>query len=58
MYITDPVGIRDPEEWFVSMLTRKDYILEVHNYQDPAGASGSRWKGAIKKLLRMWSGLR
>lgn len=36
-YITHPKGIRDPEEWFVSLLTRKDYILAIHNYQYEIG---------------------
>ncbi len=36
-YITHPKGIRNPEEWFVSLLTRKDYILAIHNYQYEIG---------------------
>jgi uroporphyrinogen-III decarboxylase len=36
-YILDPKGIRDPEEWFVSLLTRKNYVLEIHNYQYEIG---------------------
>jgi hypothetical protein len=28
-----PVGIRDPEEWYVSMLTRKGYVQDIFHYQ-------------------------
>ena len=31
--IKDPDGIRDPEEWYVSLLTRKNYIKELFGYQ-------------------------
>lgn len=28
-----PKGIRDPEEWFISMMTRKNYIQAIHQRQ-------------------------
>ena len=28
-----PVGIRDPEEWYISSLTRKDYVKEIFRLQ-------------------------
>jgi hypothetical protein len=31
--VAHPKGIRDPEEWFVSMMTRKDYVQAIHQYQ-------------------------
>jgi uroporphyrinogen-III decarboxylase len=31
--VKDPVGIRDPEEWYVSLVTRKDYIGEIFEIQ-------------------------
>jgi hypothetical protein len=31
--IPHPVGIRDPEEWYVSTMTRKQYIMDIYNYQ-------------------------
>ena len=36
-YILEPKGIRDPEEWFVSLLTRKDYVRDIHSYQFEIG---------------------
>jgi hypothetical protein len=32
-HVTHPKGIRDPEEWYVSSLTRKDYIMEIFRLQ-------------------------
>jgi len=32
-HIPHPKGIRDPEEWFMSMITRKQYIKEIFQYQ-------------------------
>lgn len=32
-HLAHPKGIRDPEEWFVSMILRKDYIRAIHQYQ-------------------------
>ena len=32
-HIPYPKGIRDPEEWFVSMVARKQYIKEIFQYQ-------------------------
>jgi hypothetical protein len=31
--ILHPKGIRDPEEWYVSTLTRKDYVKEIFHLQ-------------------------
>jgi hypothetical protein len=31
--VKDPVGVRDPEEWYVSLITRKDYIGEIFEIQ-------------------------
>jgi hypothetical protein len=31
--VKDPEGVRDPEEWYVSLKTRKDYISEIFGYQ-------------------------
>lgn len=31
--IKNPVGIRDPEEWYVSSVLRKDYISDIFHYQ-------------------------
>ena len=31
--VLHPHGIRDPEEWYVSSLTRKDYIKEIYRLQ-------------------------
>ena len=31
--VLDPKGIRDPEEWYVSTLTRKDYVKEIFRLQ-------------------------
>ena len=32
-HLPHPKGIRDPEEWYVSMILRKDYIRAIHQYQ-------------------------
>ncbi len=32
-HLAHPRGIRDPEEWLVSMITRKQYIRDIHRYQ-------------------------
>ena len=32
-HLAHPRGIRDPEEWLASMITRKQYILDVHRRQ-------------------------
>ena len=32
-HIPHPKGIRDPEEWYVSSITRKSYIKEIYEYQ-------------------------
>ena len=32
-HIPYPKGIRDPEEWYVSSITRKNYIKEIYQYQ-------------------------
>jgi len=32
-HIPHPKGIRDPEEWYVSTITRKQYIKEIFQYQ-------------------------
>lgn len=32
-FMTDPKGIRDIEEWYISTISRRDYILNVFNYQ-------------------------
>ena len=32
-HIPHPKGIRDPEEWYVSAVTRKQYIKEIFGYQ-------------------------
>lgn len=32
-HLAYPRGIRDPEEWLASMITRKQYILDVHRRQ-------------------------
>jgi hypothetical protein len=32
-HLAYPRGIRDPEEWLVSMITRKQYIQDIHRYQ-------------------------
>ena len=32
-HIPHPKGIRDPEEWYTSMITRKQYIKEIFQYQ-------------------------
>jgi hypothetical protein len=29
----DPSGVRDPEEWYVSLVTRKSYIRDIFAYQ-------------------------
>jgi hypothetical protein len=29
----DPDGVRDPEEWYVSLATRREYIGEIFHYQ-------------------------
>jgi len=31
--VTHPKGIRDPEEWYVSSITRKDYVQEIFRLQ-------------------------
>lgn len=31
--ILSPRGIRDPEEWYISSVIRKDYIRDIFNYQ-------------------------
>jgi hypothetical protein len=31
--ILHPKGIRDPEEWYVSTVTRKQYVMDIFNYQ-------------------------
>ena len=31
--VLNPKGIRDPEEWYVSTLTRKDYVNEIFSLQ-------------------------
>ena len=31
--IKEPDGIRDPEEWYVSLITRKNYINDLFGYQ-------------------------
>ena len=31
--IPHPKGIRDPEEWYVSVVTRKEYIKDIFGYQ-------------------------
>jgi hypothetical protein len=31
--IPDPIGIRDPEEWYVSSVTRKQYVADIFGYQ-------------------------
>jgi hypothetical protein len=31
--VKDPVGVRDPEEWYVSLITRKAYIGEIFEIQ-------------------------
>ncbi len=33
LHIPYPKGVRDPEEWYVSMLTRKEYIRDIFHYQ-------------------------
>jgi uroporphyrinogen-III decarboxylase len=32
-HLAYPRGIRDPEQWLMSMITRKQYIRDVHRYQ-------------------------
>lgn len=32
-FMKDPKGIRDIEEWYISTVSRRDYILNVFNYQ-------------------------
>lgn len=32
-HLAYPRGIRDPEEWLASMITRKQYILDIHRRQ-------------------------
>jgi len=32
-HIANPKGIRDPEEWYVSLITRKSYIKEIFSKQ-------------------------
>lgn len=29
----DPSGVRDPQEWYVSLITRKSYIQDIFGYQ-------------------------
>jgi hypothetical protein len=31
--VKDPEGIRDPEEWYISLVTRREYIREIFAYQ-------------------------
>jgi hypothetical protein len=31
--IPHPIGIRDPEEWYVSAITRNDYVNDIFGYQ-------------------------
>ena len=31
--IAHPKGIRDPEEWYVSTVTRKQYVMDIFGYQ-------------------------
>ncbi len=33
LWVKDPKGIRDVEEWYISTVTRRDYIFEVFNRQ-------------------------
>ncbi len=33
LWLKDPKGIRDVEEWYVSTITKRDYIFEVFNRQ-------------------------
>jgi len=32
-HVLYPKGIRDPEEWYISLITRKGYIKEIYGYQ-------------------------
>lgn len=32
-HIPHPRGIRDPEEWYISAVTRKSYIMDIFQYQ-------------------------
>ncbi len=36
-YIRFPKGIRSPEEWYASLLVRRDYIREIHELQYEIG---------------------
>jgi hypothetical protein len=36
-HIKNPKGIRDPEEWYVSFMTRKGYIEDIFGYQYDIG---------------------
>ncbi|MFW6180474.1 MAG: uroporphyrinogen decarboxylase family protein [Spirochaetota bacterium] len=29
----DPAGVRDPQEWYISLLTRKSYVQDIFEYQ-------------------------
>jgi len=33
LHIPNPKGIRDPEEWYISAITRRNYISDIYNYQ-------------------------
>jgi len=33
VHILHPTGVRDPEEWYISSVTRKNYIMDIYSYQ-------------------------
>lgn len=41
-HISYPSGIRDPEEWYISLSMRKEYIKEVFGYQTEIGLKNLR----------------
>jgi hypothetical protein len=36
-HVKNPKGIRDPEEWYVSLMTRRSYIEDIFGYQFEIG---------------------
>ncbi len=45
-WMADPRGIRDVEEWYVSLMIRKDYVAEVYSQQTEI---------ALANLARLWA---
>jgi hypothetical protein len=50
--LKDPKGIRDVEEWYVSTITRRDYVFEVFEHQCETGlANLARVRDAVDNRI-------